>query len=376
MERIESVKVALVHDWLTGMRGGEKVLESLCDMFPSAPIFTLVHIRGSVSAKIESHPIRTSFLQRAPMVKKYYRNYLPLYPNAIERFDLSGYDLIVSSSHCVAKGVLPSPSAYHICYCHTPMRYIWSHYDDYFGNHRTGLLKRLALPPIREYLCNWDFSSNQRVDQFAANSRNVAERIRKFYGRQSQVVYPPVDVDFYTPSGTDRGPFYLIVSALVPYKRLEVAIEAFNRNGKMLVIVGTGPEETRLRKLAAPNIQFSGRVEAHELRELYRKAAALLQPGEEDFGINVVEALACHCPVLAFNRGGATETLRDGETGLFFNDLSADAILSTVDKMGGMSFNKPLMRETALRFSAARFKEDFQRLIPDQIPSKDGFQKK
>ena len=274
MERIESVKVALVHDWLTGMRGGEKVLESLCDMFPSAPIFTLVHIRGSVSAKIESHPIRTSFLQRAPMVKKYYRNYLPLYPNAIERFDLSGYDLIVSSSHCVAKGVLPSPSAYHICYCHTPMRYIWSHYDDYFGNHRTGLLKRLALPPIREYLCNWDFSSNQRVDQFAANSRNVAERIRKFYGRQSQVVYPPVDVDFYTPSGTDRGPFYLIVSALVPYKRLEVAIEAFNRNGKMLVIVGTGPEETRLRKLAAPNIQFSGRVEAHELRELYRKAAA------------------------------------------------------------------------------------------------------
>ncbi len=369
------MKVAIVHDWLTGMRGGEKVLEVLCDLFPAAPIFTLMHNRGSVSAKIESHSIKTSFLQHAPLVKTHYRNYLPFYPKAIERFDLQSYDLVISSSHCVAKGVIPSPSAYHVCYCHTPMRYIWSHYEDYFGDHRVGLIKRMALPQIREYLCSWDVSTNQRVDQFVANSKNVAERIRKFYGRESKVIYPPVDVEFFSPSSSDRGPFFLIVSALVPYKRLEVAIQAFNRSGRTLVIVGNGPEYKRLKREAQSNIQFLGRVEAHELRELYRRAAALLQPGEEDFGINVVEALACHCPVIAFNRGGASETLQNGETGIFFNDLNVDALRSAVDKIESIGFNKSLMRETALRFSAARFKDEFQRLIP-KTPSKDGFQKK
>ena len=369
------MRVAIIHDWLTGMRGGEKVLEALCDLYPSAPIYTLVHNRGSVSEKIESHPIRTSFLQHAPFVKKSYRNYLPLFPRAIERFDLQGFDLIVSSSHCVAKGILPAPSALHVCYCHTPMRYIWSHYNDYFGDHKVGLLKRLSLPMVRDYLCEWDVSSNQRVDRFAANSRNVAERIKKFYGRESSVIYPPVDVEFYTPDDTGRGPFFMIVSALVPYKRLELAIQAFNRNGKTLVIVGTGPEYAFLKKMAQPNIQFAGRVEAHELRELYRKAAAMIQPGEEDFGINVVESLACQCPVIAFHKGGASETVRDGETGIFFNDLSAEALGAAVDKSPSMRFNKLLMRETALRFSAARFKEEFQRLVVE-APSNHGIPKK
>jgi glycosyltransferase involved in cell wall biosynthesis len=370
------MRIAIVHDWLTGMRGGEKVLEALCDLFPAAPIFTLIHNRGSVSPKIESHLIRTSFLQRAPFKKRHNRNYLPLFPRAIERFNLQSYDLIISSSHCVAKGVIPSPSAFHICYCHTPMRYIWSHYDDYFGNHRIGLLKRMALPPIREYLCDWDLSSNQRVDQFAANSKNVAERIRKFYGRDSEVIYPPVDVEFYTPADTDRGAFFLIVSALVPYKRIEIAVEAFRRSRQTLVIVGTGPEYKRLRRVAGPNVQFLGRIESHELRELYRKAAAMIQAGEEDFGINIVEALACGCPVVALNLGGAVELIRNGETGIFFNDLTAESLSAAVDKISSMSFNKTLMRETALRFSASRFKEEFQRLIPNRSPSKDGFQEK
>ena len=370
------MRVAIVHDWLTGMRGGEKVLEALCDLYPAAPIYTLLHNRGSVSSKIESHPIRTSFLQHAPFVKNRYRNYLPFFPRAIERMDLQNFDLVISSSHCVAKGIIPAPSARHVCYCHTPMRYIWSHYNDYFGDHKVGLLKRLTLPAVRDYLCDWDLSSNQRVDRFAANSRNVADRIRKFYGRDSEVIYPPVDVEFYTPEHSDRGPFFLIVSALVPYKRLEIAVDAFNRNGKTLVIVGTGPEYRSLKKNSQPNIQFAGRVEAHELRELYRKAAALLQPGEEDFGINVVESLACHCPVVAYNRGGASETVVEGETGIFFNDLTAQSLAEAVDKISSIRFNKPLMRETAQRFSAARFKEEFQRLIADKTPSKNGLPKK
>jgi glycosyltransferase involved in cell wall biosynthesis len=370
------MRVAIIHDWLTGMRGGEKVLEAFCELFPSAPIFTLVHIRGSVSSKIESHPIRTSFLQHAPLVKNHYRNYLPFFPKAIERLQLQNYDLIISSSHCVAKGVIPAPSAFHVCYCHTPMRYIWSHYNDYFGDHRVGLFKRMTLPAVRDYLCEWDVSSNQRVDQFVANSKTVADRIRKFYGRESQVIYPPVDVLFYTPAETDRGGFYLVVSALVPYKRIEIAVEAFNRSGKSLVIVGTGPEFKRLKRMAHSNIQFLGRIEAHELRELYRKAAALIQPGEEDFGINVVEALACHCPVVALARGGALETVREQESGIFFNELSVSSLQAAVDKSESMSFNKSLMRETALRFSPARFKDEFQRLIPEKAPSKNGFQKK
>lgn len=370
------MRVAIVHDWLTGMRGGEKVLEALCDLYPSAPIYTLIHNRGSVSSKIESHPIRTSFLQHAPFVKRRYRNYLPLFPRAIERFHLQNYDLVISSSHCVAKGIIPAPSALHVCYCHTPMRYIWSHYNDYFGDHKVGILKRLTLPAVRDYLCAWDVSANQRVDRFAANSKNVAERIKKFYGRESRVIYPPVDVEYYTPSDTDRGPFFLIVSALVPYKRIEIAIETFNRSGQTLVIVGTGPEYRTLKKIAQPNIQFAGRIEVHELRELYRKAAALVQPGEEDFGINMVEALACQCPVIAFHKGGATETIADGETGIFFNDLNATALGAAVDKFRSISFNKTSMRKTALRFSTARFKDEFQRLIAEKTPSNNGFQKK
>jgi len=371
------VRTAIIHDWLTGMRGGEKVLEALCDLFPSAPIYTLIHNRGSVSTKIESHTIRTSFLQHAPLIKKHYRHYLPLFPKAIERFQIEKFDLVISSSHCVAKGVIPSPSAVHICYCHTPMRYIWSHYDDYFGRHRTGFLKRIALPPVRDYLCEWDVSTNQRVNQFVANSRTVAARIKKFYGRESKVLYPPVDVDFFTPAESDRGTFFLIVSALVPYKRIEVAIEAFNRNGKPLVIVGTGPEYKRLKKISESNIQYLGRIDAAELRELYRKTAALIQPAEEDFGINIIEALACRCPVIALSRGGALESIIEQETGLFFNDLSASALQEAVDKIGSIRFNEVLMRETALRFSPARFRSEFQRLIPEKTAvTTDGISKK
>lgn len=350
------MKVALIHDWLTGTRGGEKVLEALCDLYPEAPIYTLVHVSGSVSEKIESHPIFTSWIQHAPMVRHFYRNYLPFFPSAIESFDLSSYDLIVSSSHCVAKGVIPGKHAAHVCYCHTPMRYIWSHYDDYFGDHRTGFPKRQILPRVAKSLRTWDVRASDRVDVFVANSQNVAERIQRFYGREAQVIYPPVDVDYYVPVEVDRQDFYLMVSALVPYKRLELAIEAFQHNPKRLVIVGTGPEEKRLRKLAGSNVEFSGRVSAEKLRELLQTARALIHPGEEDFGLNMVEALACGCPVIAFAAGGALEIVTDRETGLFFNELTPISLLAAVDIAATFSFNETSMRNTALRFSFDHFR--------------------
>jgi glycosyltransferase involved in cell wall biosynthesis len=364
------MKVALIHDWLTGMRGGEKALEALCELFPGAPIYTLVHVRGSVSEKIESHQIHTSYLQRFPMVRKYYRNYLPLFPNAIEKLKVGNYDLIISSSHCAAKGILPAPSALHICYCYTPMRYIWSHYNDYFGDHRAGFVTRTLLPHVRDYLCSWDLSTNRRVDQFVAISKTVAERIRRFYGRESMVIYPPVDVNFFSPDDSiAREPFFLIVSALVPYKRIDMAIESFNHMQRPLLIVGTGPEYRALKKIAQPNVSFLGRVDATELRRLYRTATALVQSGEEDFGINIVEALASGCPVIAYGKGGALETVTEGESGLFFNDLTAGALAAAVDKIGSIRFNKSLMRATATRFSSERFKGEIQKLIQDRAAS-------
>jgi glycosyltransferase involved in cell wall biosynthesis len=365
------VKVALVHDWLTGMRGGEKVLEQLCLMFPEAPIFTLFHFPGTVSKTIEGHQIRTSFLQKAPFIKSKYRNYLPLFPSAAESFDLQSYDLIISSSHCVAKGIIPASSGIHLCYCHTPMRYIWSHYWDYFGDHRTGFVKRKTLPMVMSYLRMWDVSSSNRVDEFIANSKFIRERIHKYYGRTSRVVYPPVDVDFFVPSDRTRENFCLIVSALVPYKRLELAIEAFRNSNRTLVIVGTGPEEKMLKRLAPTNVKFLGRIEADRLRELYQTTMMMIQPGVEDFGINVIEALACACPVLAYRRGGATETVVEGTTGLFFNELTAESLRESVDKAAGMQFNVAFMREMALRFSPSRFQKEIEAIVQEKIQNRE-----
>lgn len=365
------MKVAIVHDWLTGMRGGEKVLDALLDLFPEAPIYTLVHFTGSVSPKIESHTIETSFLQYAPAVQKYYRNYLPLFPAAIETFRFDQYDLLLSSSHCVAKAAIPARSALHVCYCHTPMRYIWSHYEDYFGDHGS-LRNKIAIEPVVKRLREWDAATVDRVDEFAANSKTVAERIRKYYGRASSVIYPPVDVNFFTPADDTRENFFLMVTALVPYKKIEIAIEAFNRLGYPLKIAGGGPDLPRLKSIAGRNIDFLGRISSEAIRDLYRKSLAFIQPGEEDFGISVVESLACGTPVVAYGVGGATETVTEGETGLFFNQLSAEALAETVDKAKALRFNKSLLRESALRYSPERFRLQIQSFIENLIHPKHG----
>ena len=313
------LRVAIVHDWLTGMRGGEKVLDAICELYPQATIFTLVRVPGSVSARIERHPIRTSAIQWLPRAAELYRHYLPLFPAAIEWFDLDGFDLVISSSHCAAKAVVRPGHARHLCYCHSPMRYAWDQFPAYFGPEQVGRLRHRLLRPIMARLARWDAATADRVDRFLANSQYVAGRIRRYYNRGSTVVHPPVDTDFYRPGAQrhpNEDPGFVVVSALVPYKRVDVAIEACRLARAKLTIVGRGPEEPRLRQLAGPDVSFLGWRTDEEIRDLYRTATAVLLPGVEDFGMVPVEAQSCGAPVVALGEGGARETVIDGETGV------------------------------------------------------------
>jgi glycosyltransferase involved in cell wall biosynthesis len=347
-----------VHDWLTGMRGGEKVLEAILPHFPGAPIYTLFHFRGSVSSQIESHPIHSSILQRLPAAKRHYRRYLPLFPAAIERFDLSGYDLVVSTSHCVAKGAIASPGARHLCYCHTPMRYVWDQQQAYFPDQRgpIGHLRSWLLARLRR----WDAATQGRVSEYAANSSFVAGRIRRYYGRQAEVIPPPVDTTFFTPGEGEPGVYCLMVSALAPYKRLELGIAACQRLGIELRIIGTGTEERRLRRLAGAEARFLGRVDGDALRAHYRGALCLLQPGVEDFGIASVEALASGCPVVALDEGGVRDIVTSGEHGILY-DRGGDpeALAAAIDKCRELGFNKLNLRGRAETFSEPRFRARF-----------------
>jgi glycosyltransferase involved in cell wall biosynthesis len=353
------MRVALVHDWLTGMRGGEKVLEALVGVFPGADIFTLVHVRGSVSAAIESRPIRTSFIQRLPAAARRYRQYLPLFPAAIEQFDLDGYDLVVSSSHCAAKAAVVPGRARHLCYCHSPMRYAWDQFDSYFGPRQVGPVRsRWFYRPMLAGLARWDAATAPRVHRFVANSQFVAARIARYYHRQAGVVYPPVDTAFFDATGTGPAASALVVSALVPYKRVDLAIEASAAAGVPLRIIGDGPELGRLRSLAGPDVTFRGWVSSEEIREEYRRAGVVLLPGVEDFGIVPIEAQACGRPVVALAEGGALETVADGVTGTLVPSRSpgvwAEAIRKTLDAR----LPSGPIRANALRFGRERFAAD------------------
>ncbi len=355
---MDKLKVALVHDWLTGQRGGEKVLEILAEIFPRAPIYTLFHIKGSQSEIIENRVIRTSFLQSLPFLRQKYRFYLPFFPLAAELFDLGNYELVISSSHCVAKGVIPPPDALHISYIHSPVRYAWNQYFAYFSPDQLSFFPRLLIPPVIHRLRVWDVSSSARVDHFVANSENVARRILKYYRREAEVIPPPADTEFFSlPDLETPRSEYLIVSALVPYKRIDLAVAAFNRSGERLTIVGSGPDLAKLKRMASPNITFRGQLEADDLRAHYRMAKALLLPGEEDFGITALEAQACGTPVIAYGRGGALESVVPGETGLFFSDLTAAGLQATLDKFQGLKFNESAIRKNAEKFSRRAFRE-------------------
>jgi len=328
---LNGIKVALIHDWLNGMRGGEKCLEVLCELFPDADLYTLIHEKGKLSKVIESMKISTSFIQHMPFGLKKYRNYLPFFPLAIEQFKLNGYDLIVSSSHCVAKGVKNDDSVCHISYVHSPMRYVWDQFDTYFRQPRNSMVVRIAAEATRSYLQNWDRKSSKRVDTFICNSQNIRRKIRDYYNRESQVVHPPVDLSFFRP-GKAKESYYLMVGAFAPNKRVDLAVKAFNQLKLPLKIAGRGQEEAYCRSIAEGNIEFNGTLSNKKLLELYQQARALVFPGEDDFGITPLEAQACNTPVIAFASGGALETVTN-QTGIFFSEQKEEALCAAVQEM-------------------------------------------
>ena len=357
----------MVHDWLTGQRGGEKVLEVFAEIFPDAPIYTLFHFPGSQAELIEKKTIHTSFLQKMPFLKKRYRWYLHFYPLAVEMFDLQDFDFIISSSHCVAKGAIPRPDALHISYIHSPVRYAWNQYFAYFSPDQLGFFSRRLIPPVIHRLRQWDVTSASRVDYFLANSKTVARRIHRYYRRKAEVIHPPVDTELFQPDNDSRqGEYYLLVSALVPYKKVDLAIATFNHNGLKMKIVGNGPDYKKLKKAANKNIEFLGFLSPQDLLRTYQRAIALLMPGEEDFGINSLEAQACGVPVIAYGRGGATETVIPQETGLFFPESTVESLQGALDKFQGIDFNKSTIRANALTFSRGLFREKISALFREK----------
>ncbi|MEJ2634266.1 MAG: glycosyltransferase [Calditrichia bacterium] len=370
---LDKLKIALVHDWLTGMRGGEKVLEILCNLFPDSDVFTLLHNKGSVSPPIGIHEIFTSFIDKMPLKRNHYRNYLPLFPTAIERFNFKDYDLIISTSHAVAKGIITPPDALHISYLHTPMRYVWDMYDEYFGADKTGWLSRKIIPFFANYLRMWDVSSSNRADWFLANSAHVAKRIKKYYRREATVIHPPVDTGLYKVSRVN-GDYYLIVSALVPYKKVDLAVRAFNRMNKRLLVIGNGPERKKLQKLAGPAIEFRDWQPAEELLKYYGNCRALIFPGEEDFGIVPVEAMACGKPVIAYGKGGALETVIGVEeggggqpTGVFFNRQTEESLMEAMEDFEKREWNPDSISEHAKKFDKKNFEKNILKFIQEKV---------
>lgn len=352
-------RVAVIHDWLTGMRGGEAVLEGILDALPGAEIFTLFHFAGSVSAKIETRTIHTSSLQRLARGASDYRRLLPLFPRATREWDFGGYDLIVSSSHCVAKGV-DAKGKPHLSYCHTPMRYIWDRFDDYFP--RSKPLRRAAAMTVAPWLRRWDVRTAAEVTEFVANSTFVRDRIRRFYGREAEVIHPYVDDAFLdAPLQDGRDDYHIVVSALVPYKRVELAIEAMR--GRKLVVIGGGPMLAELRATSGPNVELMGSVSRDRIIERLARARSLILPGVEDFGITPLEAMALGTPVVALGEGGVLDSVVDGETGILFDAPEVESLSRALDAVEERDWNRESIRAHARKFSRKVFDEKFRRKL-------------
>ncbi len=374
------MKICLVHDWLTGMRGGEHVLEVFCELFPEAPIFTLLWKKGSVSPLIEARTIRTSPLQWMPGSDRLYRWYLPLFPLFIRSFDLSSFDLVISTSHCVAKGVRIGSRALHVSYVHAPMRYAWDKYFDYFWEGPLPVGRRGGMNLLLNLLRTWDFATSARVDHYIANSNNIARKIRAFYSRESKVIHPPVDCRRFGVGGGE-GEFYLYVGAFVPYKKVEIVIEACKRLKRPLVVVGGGQRERIIRDLAGRSrwIEFVGWREPEELASYYRRCHALLFPADEDFGITPLEAMASGKPVVAYGRGGALESLSDEtpgplpahpvrvEGGVLFPEQSVESMMEGIELFETEKFDPELLRRRAERFDREQFKEKIREFIEKKV---------
>nr|WP_320136961.1 glycosyltransferase [uncultured Amphritea sp.] len=364
MDNNRKVKVAIVHYWLNGMRGGEKVLESFCSLYPDADIYTHVYDSEKISDKIKKHRIYTSFISKLPFSKKKYQAYLPFMPLALEQLDLTEYDLVISSESGPAKGVVTRPEALHICYCHSPMRYVWDMYYQYMDE--AGLLKKIVVSPLIHYLKIWDFVSAARVDSFIANSSYVAKRIEKIYRRSSTVINPPVDVESFYVS-EEQGDYYLMLGQLVSYKKPELAVKAFMKSGKKLVVVGEGECKKNIIKMAEgyDNIEILGRQPFDKISELYSKCKALIFPGVEDFGIVPLEAMASGRPVIAYGAGGVLDSVRNKKTGLFFYEQTIESINAAVDdyETEKYKFDPVEIRKHAELFSIINFEKSIRNFI-------------
>jgi glycosyltransferase involved in cell wall biosynthesis len=360
---LSAPRVALVHDYLNQHGGAERVLEELHALWPAAPIYTSMYAPDLMPAPYRRMDVRTSFMQRLPGVGRHHQKYLLAYPLAFESFQLGGYDVVLSNSSAWAKGVITPPETLHVCYCLTPMRWAWS-YREYVDRERVGAKVRKALQLAIHYLRLWDAASAQRVDRYLAISRAVAARIRKYYRRDAEVIYPPVSVERFTPRPVpDDPPFYLIVSRLIPYKRVDLAVDAFNRLGWRLKIVGDGRDRAALQARARPNVEFLGHLPDDAVRDLMARCQAFLFPGLEDFGIAPVEAQAAGRPVVAYAGGGALDTVLDGETGVHFTAQTADALADAVRRSADLSFDPLAIRAHADRFSAARFRQQLTEYV-------------
>ena len=349
------MKVALVHDYLNQMGGAERVVLAFHELFPDAPLYTSIYDPRRVDAAFQQIDIRTSFMQRLPFVKKHHQPFLPLYPFAMERLDLRGYDLILSSSSAFGKGVITKPGTMHICYCHTPMRWCWN-YDEYVEREQLGKLARGVLPFLITWLRVWDQTTAMRVDHFIANSPAVADRIQKYYRREAVVIPPPVDASrFLFDPTTQPEDYFLVVSRLMPYKRIDLAIQACNRLQLPLVIIGSGRDQQRLQQMAGPTIRFLGRLSDAEVLHYYAHCRALILPGEEDFGITPLEAQASGRPAVAYSAGGALASVIDGVTGTFFQEQTVESLAATLAAFDETRYDPQIIRDHALEFDKPRF---------------------
>jgi glycosyltransferase involved in cell wall biosynthesis len=365
------MRVAFIHYWLVGMRGGEKVLEQLCRLYPDADIFTHVVDRDQISDAILRHRIETTSVARLPCARRHYTKYLGFMPRALEELDLASYDLVISSESGPAKGVVVRPTAAHICYCHSPMRYLWDHYHSY--KQELGPAGRFIFSRVAHSMRQWDVSTAARVDRFIANSSFVAERIARYYRRDADIVHPPVDVERFAPHRGGPGDYYLFVSELVGYKRADLAIEAFRDTPRRLVVVGDGAERKALEKRISPNIELLGRVSTEELARLYAQCRALIFPGEEDFGIVPVEAMASGRPVIAYRSGGAVDSVVENATGLFFDRQTVADLTDALDRFEAREtrFNPEIIVGHARRFSEQAFREKFEAIVADELRRRD-----
>lgn len=355
------MKLAITHEWLVHPGGSEKVVETFHEIFPDSPVYTLVYNEKSMPPQFRSMDIRTTFLQKFEAARKNYQPFLPFMPTAFKNLDLKSYDVVLSSSHACAKMLSLSPSALHICYCYTPMRYVWDFYEIY--RNRLKQPQRFLYSFAARYLRSEDVSSSKRVNHFIAISHYIAQRIKRTYNRESDVIYPPVETDYFTPDATNTKDYFLIVSRLVPYKKMHIAVEAFNELKLPLRVIGDGQDLPYLKSIAKSNITFSGHVSDDEVRKAYQECTALIFPQEEDFGITAVEAQSCGKPVIAYGAGGAIETVVDGKTGVFFTPQTKEALSSAVKKFQTVTFPPEEIRRHALNFSNERFKRETENYI-------------